>query len=357
MKINWEKLDFKKIENWLIVSLAVLLLINLFLISNINFYNPEKAGKVNLKITVINSDCDSCFNVLDLLESLKQQEVNVKKEEILDFSSDKAKALIKKYGITKVPNMVVDGDVEKLNLGIFNKTKGVYVLSKVPLPYVDVATGSVEGLVDVKILVDPLCEECSDAESAVLQLPQLGVVIGEQKIIDVTKDNTIFTRYNLKLVPSVILSGDLEMYDIFPEIKNFFIKTPDGNYILPPQAPYEDMTTGNVLGLVSLINLVDKKCDGCYDVNNHLQVLQSFGIKITDQKTLDISSKEGKKFLSKYGITKVPTIILSSDAKYYSGLVKVWESVGKISEDGSYIFISTEAMGRYKDLGNNSIIG
>ncbi len=357
MRVQWKKWDYKRIEDVLIVLLAVLLLLNLFLISTMDLSNSQKEEKVKLKVTVITTECASCFNMLSFLESLKQNHVEIKKETVLAATSEKALALIEKYEITKLPAMIVDGDVEKVAQGLFEERKGVHVLKEVPLPYVNAQTGEIVGLVDVKVLFDPLCARCANASVVVSQFMQLGLKINEQRMIDVTRDNSLFNRYNLKIVPTIVLSHDISLYPFFQQLESYLIKTPDGNYLVPPQPPYEDITTGQMVGLVSLTKINDKKCAQCYTVDDHLPILRSFGIDIVEEKVVDISSLEGKALVKKYGIKKVPTIILSGDARYYSALANVWEKVGKVAEDGSYVFVAVESMGTYKDLEQNNVVG
>ncbi len=61
--------------------------------------------------------------------------------------------------------------------------------------------------------------------------------------------------------------------------------------------------------------------------------------------------------IAKYSVEKVPTVILGGDLEIYEGFDAVWEQVGTIEEDGSYVFRELDVLGQqivYKDLGDET---
>jgi len=64
--------------------------------------------------------------------------------------------------------------------------------------------------------------------------------------------------------------------------------------------------------------------------------------------------------VAQYNITKVPTIIMSPDVKYYelNNFQTVWKQVGTIENDGYYVFRSMRALNGviYKDLSLNKTV-
>ncbi|MDO8618388.1 MAG: hypothetical protein Q7R49_00420, partial [Candidatus Daviesbacteria bacterium] len=77
------------------------------------------------------------------------------------------------------------------------------------------------------------------------------------------------------------------------------------------------------------------------------------------QRSVDISSVEGKSLLARYGITKVPTILISPEADQYANLKNVWKNVGTVETDGWYVFREMQQLrgAVYKDLTTNQIVG
>jgi len=113
-----------------------------------------------------------------------------------------------------------------------------------------------------------------------------------------------------------------------------------------------------VAGLVELTLLNDSSCTKCYDVNVHKTILNRFGITLAAEKTLDVSDDEGKALIEKYGITLVPTMIISQDASAYPLFTPVWATVGSVEDDGVYVFRKPDVMKvPYKDLSTGEVLG
>ncbi|PIN69965.1 hypothetical protein COV94_02265, partial [Candidatus Woesearchaeota archaeon CG11_big_fil_rev_8_21_14_0_20_57_5] len=62
---------------------------------------------------------------------------------------------------------------------------------------------------------------------------------------------------------------------------------------------------------------------------------------------------------ARYGITNVPTVILSSEMGMYANLITVWQQVGTQEPDGSFIFQDMSGLGvgtTYLANGTRSIV-
>ena len=70
-----------------------------------------------------------------------------------------------------------------------------------------------------------------------------------------------------------------------------------------------------------------------------------------------MSSDEGVALLGKYGIKKVPTMILSGDMDSYPALTGIWSQVGTV-KDGVYVFQNVEVLQLpFKDLATGQVVG
>lgn len=244
---------------------AIVLAVIIFgVVFGVRMFQGKPAGgqpgtaKANLRITVITQkDCVDCFDINQLIDALKT-DANIK-QETLNLGDNNAKKLIDKYKITKVPTIIVSGDLDKnANLQAYWKalgdiTDGVFVFRQVIPPYVDVATGQLKGV-------------------------------------------------------------------------------------------------------LSLIELTDTSCKECYDVKLHETALKNLGIAPKVVTTVDVSSAEGKQLVTKYKIEKAPTILIGGEVSEYANLVQMWPTYGKIDADGTYIFTDLSVMGTYKDLVKNKVV-
>ena len=73
-------------------------------------------------------------------------------------------------------------------------------------------------------------------------------------------------------------------------------------------------------------------------MNVHKTVLTNYGVYTAEETTVDISSEQGQALREKYNITKVPTMIASEELQYYKTINEIWEKVGTIEDDGTYVF-------------------
>jgi len=206
------------------------------------------------------------------------------------------------------------------------------------------------------------CADCFDAAQIENAIKQLNVKISE-KSLDYTSAEAkqIISRYNITKIPTMLITGEVGKADI--GFWNQIGTTEnDGTLVLRFGAPYIDASSGTEFGRVQLIELSDKTCSSCYNVSIQENILkQGFGISLSKITGYDISSSDGAMLVSKYNITKVPTIILSPDAKYYeiNNFQNTWKQVGTIEKDGWYVFREMNALqgvNFYKDLSLNKIL-
>jgi len=207
---------------------------------------------------------------------------------------------------------------------------------------------------------------CWDAKLFTSALENKGVKIEKIETISIdsllpfTGGAALAKKYGITKVPTVILefTGDNK-----PDLAQFFSaglgQVVDGNKFILSRilAPYYDMMAKKIKGVVNITYLGDKSCAACYDAKLHETALKNLGVDTSQAASLDISSAEGKALITKYNITKVPTVIVTGEVAEYSALVEMWPSVGTIANDGAYIFTQEDLMtGSYKDLKTGKVI-
>ena len=354
----------------LTLVLGILIFVNIYMISGINnsLNKNTEAAKENLRpakieLTVIkNSKCSDCFDISQVINRLKNSNLNVTLESISEFDSKDGKAIIDKYKIEKVPTVIVTGEIDKVNDLELEKKDNALLLTKIKAPYTNAATGKVEGRVALFILNDPKCTECNNLTSFIVQIKGAGIKISDSKNVDPGSDNgkELIKKYSIDFVPSIILSKEAAAYDImqqsWPQVGT---KESDGSYVLRTvYPPYINLTTDKLRGLVDISYLTDKSCEECYNVNMHRSIItspSSFGMKLNKEETYDISDAKAKQLVLKYNITQVPTIILSGETSVYP-TSKILRQFFSIEKDGSFVFRRVQSVGTYKDLTTNEIV-
>lgn len=349
--------------------LGVILIISIYLTFSINQNlkknietAKEAARPAKIQLTLIkNSKCADCFDASKYLDYIKSSKVEVLSEKTLEVGSTEGKGMAAKYNIQKIPSLLVTGEIDKLNLDGFNKVQDALVLSQISPPYTDAASGKVKGRVSLKLLKDESCGKCNNMDVLIGQINLAGIKLRENKNISAgsQEGKSLIAKYRIGFVPAIILSEDAGEYPIIQQAwPAIGTKEKDAYVLRTVYPPFLNLTTGQLRGLVDVIYLADNSCADCYNVSFHKLILaspQSFAMAFGNEKTVDISSAEGKGIISKYNISKVPTVILSSEAGVYpssTGLAQFFS----IEKDGSYIFRQLGVVGAYMDLATNSVV-
>src|SRR3989344_5984492 len=127
------------------VVLAVQLLINVVSTYNLNSTikkNQQEAieklrpAKIET-IELSDSRCTDCFDISLVTGALKETNVNITSEKKILLSSKEGKDLIAKYGIEKLPALIVQGEIGKVTVEIFDKKDDALVFAQPPAPYVN----------------------------------------------------------------------------------------------------------------------------------------------------------------------------------------------------------------------------
>ncbi|MEK6887619.1 MAG: hypothetical protein AABX14_01610 [Candidatus Aenigmatarchaeota archaeon] len=356
----------------LFAILIVIALVNVVTLTSISMNVQKGSTKpaivyAALDLTEIQAPvCDKCYSMSNTIANIKTQSVNLTESIVYSSSSD-AQSLISKYGINKLPALVITGEINKTATltGFWSQLgsvkNGAVVIEAQP-PYYSVRDSAVVGLVTLTRVVDSSCKLCTDLESLVKTFENAGVVISSDTSVEYNSADgkTLTNTYGLREIPAVIVSKNILEYPamtrIWPQLN---ATEKNNNYALHLlQPPYRDLAMNRVVGLVDIIYLNDSTCSECYDVMVHKQIVGgSFGAALVNETLLDISSVEGKALVSKYSIKSVPTFVMSPEAKYYSILMEVWPGVGTQDSNGWYVFRNiTQMQSNYKDLETGNVV-
>ncbi len=352
----------------LVAVLIVIYAVNIVSTARISGIVKERTEEIRpaeLELTGIYADCENCFSVKGVLESLNAQEsLSIVKESHLNGSSEKAKELVSAIGIKRLPTIILQGEVGKGNVkdswddgwekASYNGKDVVYFTPNAP--YEDVETGKIKGLVKATVIKD--CEDCKGMDEVLSFLRQQGVVFsGEENLVYASdRAKSIIEKSGIRKLPAVIITDDVDEYEgLVQALLESGISKKDGNYVVEALLPpYRNLSTGGVEGLVKVTYLNDSGCEGCYDVLNQRVILGRFGVVIEEESFVDIGNEDAAEILKKYNISAVPTIIVSPDLGFYPALMQVWPQVGTIEEDGYYVFRNVDVMGDFRELGEEN---
>ncbi len=109
---------------------------------------------------------------------------------------------------------------------------------------------------------------------------------------------------------------------------------------------------------IDVITIIDSSCRQCFDIDSVLSALAgSEKLTIGKERTVEFSSADGRSFIEKTKITKIPAIIVTGEADKPS-LDSFWGSAWeKASLDGKSAMVFGNPLPPYKDLATDEIKG
>lgn len=170
----------------------------------------------------------------------------------------------------------------------------------------------------------------------------------------------LIKTYKIKNLPTFILQGDVKalgLDQVFDASSTAFID--DKNFVYNNAfPPFYNLDEKKIRGEFNLTYITDLSCTKCYDVYLHDKAMENLVMKPVASSTLDAVLPDGKKIIEDYKITAVPTIVLKGDMDAYQNFKKLWESVGTVEKDGTYVFRESglKLMGIYKNLKTGGLV-
>jgi thiol-disulfide isomerase/thioredoxin len=209
--------------------------------------------------------------------------------------------------------------------------------------------------VEIIELYNTACSKCFDISNTVTAVKNARVNVTGEKSVELDSDEgrQLASSYGITKAPTVIVTGETANLTLTD-----FSKSGDGLVFTAVEPPYTDVASGKVKGLVDVTYLKADGCDQCQDLNQLISQFESNGIVFDKKSEAGSSSAEGKALIAKYNITSVPTLLLSSELSEYSQIVQVWNSVGSVESDGTFIIRTPEALGiPFYDLSQDRLRG
>ncbi|PJC36830.1 hypothetical protein CO046_03720 [Candidatus Peregrinibacteria bacterium CG_4_9_14_0_2_um_filter_53_11] len=213
-----------------VLALNVLVLGAYTVITNIKVSEALEIIKPQTaSITIISEkSCEECRTMEALERNITAQNVEITDRKELSADQDEAKDFLEEYEITKLPALIFTADT-RINNSLqkaFEKNSTV-ISDKVILweqrfpPFYDLASKETQGQIDVIYLSDKSCEECYDpAEIFAGVFKNFGISVNDGEIVDLTdpEGTELVKKYDIKDVPTVILSEDTALYGEFASV-------------------------------------------------------------------------------------------------------------------------------------------
>jgi len=324
---------------------------------------PSKSKSVLIEITL--RDCNQCFS----FKSIKQQLMDknfITASEIIFYPGAEAKKLIKAYKINTLPAMIITNlpkgaplnDLKKF--GIIKGPSFIFH-NKTPV-YYDLRKKRFVGGVKLIELIDRDCNYCFDPLRAVqikTLLEESQNAFEELQGISSKYGQSLIKKYFIDFAPALIFSPEIGDYNraLFARLGSF---SSDGTFVVRKKyAPYRDLTTGDVRGLLS-VKIVDaRSCWACKGAKDLLAFLQkNFGLSFSSVKVYDLKDPNAKTLIEGYGLHYLPAAVITGDTKSYPIFGHVWPKIGRVFANGAYSIDGFPFLGAgyYYDTNTNKIV-
>ncbi len=205
------------------------------------------------------------------------------------------------------------------------------------------------------------CQNCFDINPVAENLKKANVNVTSERSVDFSSDEAkqLIQQYNIEKVPTIIVLGEVNKSSVVSLwSQNWQVEMKDGTQVSAVYSaaalPYMD-ASGNIKGLVSITHVVDESCPQCADLTQVISFFKQQSVKFSGEKTIDYTSSEAKGLISKFGIQKVPALIISKDILDYPAISQVWSQLNATEKQGFYALHTT--VPPYRDLATNKIEG
>jgi len=329
-----------------VITILLILFISVFLFFYFNdtsFSSNSDSNSYSVKIIEISANCEDCFDVNTLTNSLIDKgDLNIKSNKVLVYNSTEGKKVIEKYNINTVPALIIiSKDIKKIGIDdeLFRIEDKFAIFDK-SVPYFDLEDYKIKGMIQLKEIEAENCLSCSGVSQLGNQITELGVKISDyEKIPSYSeKGKELIKNNNLEFVPALLISKNIEKYWwIFPQLQSYMIEKQDG-YLFNSIPPYLDLKEKKIKGMVDITFIENKSCEDCFNVTLLGNSFLQFGIYFENKNTVDVETSEGKSLLKKYNITAIPTVILSSGILDYEYLNLTLKEGGTFEKDGKFVF-------------------
>ena len=181
--------------------------------------NAATTSPVNI-IFLNDSTCPNCQHLESVLDALRASDIKLGTVLLTQYNTTSGLKLIDEYKVAHVPALLLSVSVTQypgigqqfLRAGV---PAGGYYLLQSPPVYRELSTGNIRGLANLTFLNDSACMECFALEPLKKALGQLGFVAQHERTVDIAsaEGQALIKQHNLAIVPTVILTGDLAVYD------------------------------------------------------------------------------------------------------------------------------------------------
>lgn len=191
-------------------------------------------------VVVTDGTCSNCTKPQPFINALQKQGVAFGTVKQIDGTTGEGKEYVAQQKLERFPAVVIKGEtsrsakLEQFLTQTSTKGESQFVYT-VPAPYHEVTSDKVRGLFRATYLTSTNCTNCYNVTDNAAALKNLGVNVTEDKVVtaESPEGKELIQQYKIRYLPTIILTGDLEVYQAFqgvwPQVGS---KEAGGTYVL-----------------------------------------------------------------------------------------------------------------------------
>jgi len=241
-----------------------------------------------------------------------------------------------------------------------------------PMPRIILPAGNQSGQPDSALTGDeinltlieaPGCAQCDSnlREQIAGGLLNAGISTGNENSLALASPEAqaLIQKYGISYLPAMILSGPIAKETSFVSdwTQNMGSLENDGSLVSRPiSPPFYDIGKKEMAGLVKAIMIRASGCPQCTDPSVFITTLEGpgIGMMFSEKKSLDENDADAQSLISKYNITKLPVLLLSTDASVYPA----YDSLLALGSEQDGWYVLRTILPPYENLdANRSVVG
>jgi hypothetical protein len=190
---------------------------------------------------------------------------------------------------------------------------------------------------------------------------QIGLEMSPANVLDSgsSEAQSLISSHGITRLPAIIVSKEAANSSQFISAWSGIggIRDTDGSFVYQESTPYFDLQSSKMVGLVDAIEVLPGNCSQCFNVSKMLDSFSSgqIGMVFKSRTEVSANSTEGASLISKYNISRLPSLVLSSDAGAYTQVAQGWSQIGNVASDGWYVYNGD--IPPYISISNGSVSG
>lgn len=203
------------------------------------------------------------------------------------------------------------------------------------------------------------CNDCYDVERALAAINGQNVNITSERTLrfDSKDAKSLIRLHRIEKIPAIVVTGEINKTE---HLRKFFEsngRVTDNTTAVYAniRPPYYDVKKGEVVGRVTIVQIIDSSCKECRTLGGIVAYLKQVGVGIVEDEAYEYDSMEGNSLIHEYNISRVPALLISRDISFYPEVKQQLVTTGAQLQDEYYAVHALAPP--YRDVKENRIVG